>query len=110
MAKTLALNTKDEFVLAVNNEWRAALSSIIEVGRILRQAADTLGRKEFHTMATSELPFTLRTAEKLMTVAADKRITNPKYAEVLPPYWTTLNAKTIRTLGLTRTCVTRESS
>ena len=52
MAKTLALNTKDEFVLAVNNEWRAALSSIIEVGRILRQAADTLGRKEFHTMAT----------------------------------------------------------
>lgn len=82
---------KDHYVKAINNEWRNALDSIIEVGRILRTAADALGKREFHDMLTSDLPFSLRTAEKLMVVAADKRITNQKYAEVLPPHWTTLH-------------------
>lgn len=83
------LVVKSDYVDAIQNEWRNALSSILEVGNLLRLAADALGKREFHNML-SELPFSRRTAEKLMAISKDKRISNKKYANTLPPHWTTL--------------------
>jgi hypothetical protein len=94
MNRIALYSTKNEYAEAIHNEWRNALASIIRVGRLLREAADTLGNKDFHTLITTDLPFSLRTAEKLMTIASDKRLINPKYAKVLPPYWTSLHELT----------------
>ncbi len=90
----LNLQTKDDFTTAINSEWRNAFASIIRVGALLRTAANQIGKREFHIMLTTDLPFSRRTAEKLMDVAADKRITSKKYASVLPPHWTTLHELT----------------
>ena len=78
----------------IRTQWSNALNSIIEVGKILREAADELGKIDFLEMVNNDLPFTRRTAEKLMTIAQDRRLTDPKNAEYLPPHWTTLHEVT----------------
>ena len=46
-------------------------------------------------MINHDLPFTRRTAEKLIKIASDPRITDPKNVSVLPPRWTTLHEITL---------------
>jgi len=43
-------------------------------------------------MVEAELPFGLRTAERLMEIANDARLTNPTHVSLLPPHWGTLHA------------------
>jgi N6-adenosine-specific RNA methylase IME4 len=75
-------------------EWRRSLSAILEVGRLLTEAKDALPHGEFGAMIESELPFGARTAQMLMTIAADERLSNPKHASHLPPSWATLHELT----------------
>jgi Protein of unknown function (DUF3102) len=76
----------------ITTVWQQTLQGIFKSGRLLIDAKKALGHGAFGKMIENELPFGPRTAERLMQVAADKRLTNPTRASVLPPSWGTLYA------------------
>jgi N6-adenosine-specific RNA methylase IME4 len=70
--------------------WQASVTGILEVGRLLTAAKDALPHGEFEAMINAHLPFVPRTAQMLMAIAADPRLSNPKHVSLLPPSWGTL--------------------
>lgn len=90
----MATKQTAKYVKAISAAWKRALEGILEAGKILAQAEKDLGRKQWLAMVENELPFTRRTAEKLLKIASDTRLTNPKYRNLLPPRWTTLHELT----------------
>lgn len=74
--------------------WRQSVNDVIRVGELLIKAKDSLPHGEFTKMIEGNLPFKSRSAEMLMEIARDERLTNAKYAAHLPPHWTTLHELT----------------
>ncbi len=89
--------TAKRFIKSIRTSWIAALDNIIEVGKTLHEAQEKLDPNDWIGMITHDLPFTRRTAEKLVKIAMDQRITNPKNADYLPPHWTSLHELTYLT-------------
>ena len=79
-----------EWVARISACWRASVEAILEVGRLLTEARSALGHGEWEGMCERELPFTPRTAQMLMAIAKDPRLSNPKHVSLLPPAWGTL--------------------
>ena len=78
------------WAMRINACWQASVKAIIEVGRLLSEAKQALAHGEFGAMIDSELPFSARTAQMLMAIAADFRLTNTKHVSYLPASWGTL--------------------
>lgn len=78
----------------INRQLAKTVEGIIEIGRILTEAQANLSPKLWLDLITDELPFSRRTAEKLIKIAADTRITDARYREALPPHWTSLHELT----------------
>lgn len=74
----------------ITASWRASVEAIIEVGRLLTAAKGVLPHGVFGTMCENDLPFGQRTAERLMAIAADERLTDPTHVSNLPASWGTL--------------------
>jgi hypothetical protein len=74
----------------ISEAWRASLQAVFETGRLLTQAKAALDHGEFGTMIENDLPFGARTAQMMMAIASDARLTNPKHVSHLPPHWGTL--------------------
>jgi hypothetical protein len=70
--------------------WQKSLDAIFAVGDLLLAANKLLPHGQFEKMVRNELPFGERTAERLMAVAADKRLRNPTHVSHLPRSWGTL--------------------
>ena len=85
------------FITRITQSWTSALESFLEVGRTLLEAEKELEKKEWLDMVNNDLPFTRRTAEKLVKIASDSRITDPNNAKHLPPHWTSLHEITLLT-------------
>ena len=66
------------------------MNSIIECGRLLIAAKDELKHGEFLKMIENNLPFKRSTAQALMKIASDRRITKNQHAGCLPAHWSTL--------------------
>jgi hypothetical protein len=66
------------------------VQSIIETGELLLRAKRLLPHGEFEAMVKRDLPFAPGTAQRLMAIASDERLTNPAHAPLLPPAWTAL--------------------
>ena len=69
---------------------RKSIQSIVECGRLLIAAKDELKHGEFLKMIENNLPFKRSTAQALMKIAADRRITKNQRAGYLPARWSTL--------------------
>ena len=69
---------------------RKSVNSIIECGRLLVTAKNELKHGEFLKMIENELPFKRSSAQALMKIAADGRITKYQHAGCLPAHWSTL--------------------
>jgi N6-adenosine-specific RNA methylase IME4 len=82
--------TAEEFAERIAASWRSSVEAIIEVGRLLAAAKAQLEHGEFESMITQRLPFGRRTAQRLMAVGRDERITNATHVSHLPPSWGTL--------------------
>jgi len=82
------------YVKKVQKQLNKTLQGFVEIGNILNQAHTNLNKASFLKMINEDLPFTRRTAQKLMAIANDKRITNPDYMPLLPPHWTSLHQLT----------------
>src|SRR5215831_2523559 len=76
----------------ITERWRASVESIIETGRLLLEAKATLPHGEFGAMCESQLPFGARTAQRLIAIAQDNRLSNinSAHASLLPASWSTL--------------------
>jgi|TARA_R110001606_G_scaffold20752_1_gene73889 hypothetical protein len=83
-----------KYINRIQKSFQSALKDFLDIGRALMDAEEELGRKEWLDMVTNSLPFSRRTAEKLVKVAKDKRINDPKNAQFLPPHWTSLHELT----------------
>jgi hypothetical protein len=69
---------------------RKSVESIIERGQLLIAAKNELKHGEFLKMIKNNLPFKRSTAQALMKIANDKRITKNQHADCLPTHWSTL--------------------
>jgi N6-adenosine-specific RNA methylase IME4 len=69
---------------------RSTIDGILAVGRLLSEAKAQLPRGEFEAMIGRDLPFKPSTAQRLMKIAADERLSNPAHVQLLPPHWGTL--------------------
>lgn len=88
------LQDAEAWALRISARWRASIESIIETGQLLHDAKAALSHGEFGNMVKKDLPFGERTAQMLMAIAHDKRLSNPKHVSLLPPSWGTLYALT----------------
>jgi N6-adenosine-specific RNA methylase IME4 len=70
--------------------WRKSAKAIIETGRLIARAKAALEHGEFMAMIETALPFSAGTAERLMAIAADSRLTNSAHGPILPPHWRTM--------------------
>ena len=72
--------------------WQRAVQDVFEVGQNLIDAKDKLEHGQFEGMIESDLPFGPSTAQRLMAIARDKKLTNPAHVQLLPASWGTLYA------------------
>lgn len=84
------LTTPHDWAARISATWRASVEAIIETGRLLAQAKDALEYGEFEAMCDKALPFSGRTAQRLMAIAADQRLSKATHVSLLPPHWGTL--------------------
>lgn len=90
MSKSLVPRTPSQWAKAINAAWRGSVDSIIETGRLLNAAKDACEHGAFLKMVENALPFNPRTAQRLMAIAADSRLTKATHVSLLPPHWGTL--------------------
>ena len=79
-----------KYAQRIINCQRKSIQSIVECGRLLIAAKDELKHGEFLKMIENELPFKRSSAQALMKIAADGRITKYQHAGCLPAHWSTL--------------------
>jgi hypothetical protein len=85
----------------VIEKWNKTRESIIEVGKILMNAKENqLKGQSWTTLCEKELPFSPRTADRLIVIAKCEYITSGKYDHCLPVSWGTLHA--IAVMGETK--------
>ena len=70
--------------------WQESVDAIIDTGRLLCEAKAALEHGEFSGLIREKLPFGQRTAQMLMRIAEDPRLSNAKHVSLLPPAWGTL--------------------
>lgn len=73
----------------ISSAWQKAVDGILSVSQLLKQAETDLSDVEQMDLY-GELPFSKSTADKLLSIANDKRLNDPTYKKYLPPHWTTL--------------------
>lgn len=85
-----ANRTDSVFADQITAAWNKTRDGILEAGRLLIEAKAALPHGAFTAMVENGLPFTARTAQILMKVAGDQRLTNTIHGSLLPPSWRTL--------------------
>ena len=82
--------TSDEWARRITSAWAAGVAAFVQTGRQLIRAKRALGAGAFLHMIETELPFSDRTAERLMAIARHPVLSDSTHASNLPPSWTTL--------------------
>jgi hypothetical protein len=77
------------WIARITERWRASVESIIETGRLLNRAKESLPRGSWGEVL-SGLPFGERQVQMLMAIASDVRLSNPQYVALLPASWGTI--------------------
>jgi N6-adenosine-specific RNA methylase IME4 len=78
------------WAVRITAAWRKSVEGVIEAGRLLSQAKAALPHGAFSEMIQRDLPFKASTAQRLMKIAADERLTDAAHVQLLPPHWGTL--------------------
>jgi Protein of unknown function (DUF3102) len=82
--------SRADFVGEIWAAYKPAVECILKMGSILIAAKAALDHGEFLKMIKTDLPFTASTAERLMKIASDERLSNPAHVQLLPAAWGTL--------------------
>jgi N6-adenosine-specific RNA methylase IME4 len=81
---------KSEWAKRICACWQQSVNAILETGKLLKQAKEAFSYGNWTSMVKCELPFGLRTAQMLMAISDDPRLTKAKHASLLPPAWYSL--------------------
>lgn len=88
---TTMVTTATDWAARITATWRQSIEAVIETGRLIAQAKAGLPHGEFLAMCETKLPFCARTAQMLMRIGADGRLSDAKYVSLLPAHWGTLH-------------------
>jgi hypothetical protein len=89
-ANSIAQHAATKYAQRITSCSRKGVASIIECGQLLIAAKGELKHGEFLKMIENNLPFKRSTAQALMKIAAEGRITKYQHAGCLPTHWSTL--------------------
>lgn len=78
------------WAIRISARWHASIEAVIDTGRLLIEAKASLRHGEWGGMIDEMLPFSARTAQTLMKIARDVRLSEPKTLLLLPASWGTL--------------------
>src|SRR5215469_8116640 len=82
-----------EWTERIAGAWTKAAAAVLETGKLLNEAKRALPHGEFARMLqSSDLPFSERTAQRLMAIARHPILSDPTHVSLLPPAWSTLSA------------------
>ena len=84
--------TADDWARKINGAWGKCAYAVFELGELLRDAKGTLPHGQFERMVSSKLPFSMRTAQRLMAISRCEYLR--EHRDRLPPCWGTLNTLT----------------
>lgn len=85
----------EAWALRINSAWRRSLESVIETGRLLIDAkANLVERGQWQRMVGDLLDFSPDTAQRLMAIARDNRLTDAAHVRFLPRSYSTLHELT----------------
>jgi hypothetical protein len=79
-----------EWATCIRAAWQKTVASIIETDELLIEARHALPPGSFADMVRNELPFTLRTAQRLIQIADHPLLSNATHVSRLPASWGTL--------------------
>jgi len=80
-----------EFVARrIARRWEEGVAAIVDCGQLLIDAKNELPHGEWTAMVEELLPFSSRTAQKLMGIARNSWIADSTHMTLLPPAWSTL--------------------
>jgi len=79
-----------DWAVRITECWRSSVEAIIRAGQLLISAKAALPHGEFGAMCARDLPFSDNTAQRLMAIARDGRLSNPAHVQLLPASWGTL--------------------
>jgi N6-adenosine-specific RNA methylase IME4 len=82
--------TRKQWAARIKAAWQSSVEGIFKTGRELIAAKGELEHGAFEAMIENDLPFGPRSAQRLMAIAADKRLTKATHGSLLPPSWRTL--------------------
>lgn len=71
----------------IRSAWQRSVEAIIETGRLIAEAKAALPHGKFLRMIDGYLPFTASTAQRLMKIAADGRLSHAARVQHLPASW-----------------------
>jgi N6-adenosine-specific RNA methylase IME4 len=77
----------------IAESWQESVENIIETGRRTQQAKAELSPDEYRRMVEEDLPFGIRTAQRLIKIAESERL-KATHVSLLPPSWGTLHELT----------------
>lgn len=80
----------EAWAIRIRARWQMGVEAIISTGRLLLEAKEILPHGSFQRMVEEELPFKIRMAQMLMTIAANPLFSNAQYIALLPPTVTTM--------------------
>lgn len=87
---TLPQLSRKQYADRITQAWNKALEGVLEAGYQLVEAKTKLKHGEFGVMIAEDLPFGSGTAQRLMRIAGDPRLSNTAHGPLLPPSWRTL--------------------
>lgn len=88
----LTLPARSTYVANITLQWRKSVEGILNCGRLLQEAFESLPVGEYAIMVESELPFGERAAQTLRQIAAHPVLSDPQHVALLPAAWGTLAA------------------
>ena len=90
MDNVVTVHNAQWHAVQICDAWQSSVEAIIETGRRIEQAKGELDHGEFLDMVHRSLPFVASTAQRLMAIASDPRISNAAHVQYLPPSWGSL--------------------
>lgn len=90
LAQIFNSENSDDWAARISSCWRESLDAIFTAGRLITEAKSALSHGEFRELISKKLPFSARTAQRLMAIAADGRLSDATHVSLLPPHWGTL--------------------
>lgn len=87
ITESLVKKDRKTWVLVIRDAWQATVDGIFEVGKLLMQAKKEIPHGAFTEMIEEDLPFSARTAQRLIHISMNENLLNPTHVSLLPPNW-----------------------